>query len=835
MNLKQIYLLEKTLALNPFGPKVYDVPLIPSTFYKIDPYTQLPAKIERKENTFDLITQPILLNPVDPKGLAGGPFLLGTNPGQNERHHENEDDNSTIPSSSRLSSEYQMRKISRSYAWGFPGGVTEYWSHIDPETGLTVAGNAQINDDTTWGYSNTEITRSAIIKRPDLEGDLTYGKTPVIENYSNALFFGNTVYGYEQSDIFPGPGPDFSYIKLEKAYVFNSDDDSFFVTEIKSEGEDVEFEKLMHATFPWATEFKLKLLDYEHENNLKTSYGVHWNRGYFSEIAKYVTSSAERSASGHYPGTGLKFSQSLDEDISDVLGNTAAVTGSPGAALRPHKQRRALASANPQSGSIGYYLLSGPNGGGDAASIKGGFKTAGMQMGLGELDYPKFQQSVASGNWDTGPGNSNFFGQDPIPGGIRYYNFHFEPFGRPLFGMNATNTNGPQEYTGRIIAGTFEINDQNPATDWWFQQGGKKEILWVSESAAGDVSQSAKIFMNDCYHKADDLHVITFNEAKHVDKTFTLSFQRTTDPNKKGRKGDVPGYPGDPSLNYTDATLGSPSNHSNYSYYQAYARPLNTFGSMLFSDPKFVGVKGAHQDIQGQATLGFYKYDFSAEAVAWSTANTGSTPLEEGDDGYEGIRKGTGPMGGIWGGGINAPRFLNGKPYIQTGDAQGGPALDDGNGSYTGGSYVNATTTFESVSVWTGYWYGMNWHTFPINNGVHIDYPERKGWPTLNQWTISKLEQKPNYILSDVNKLEELPEGEGDKGFILIPDTLNPRIKSNLDFYLAKAGLIGKEKAPRYKDKSIKKNTYLPVKRIRKRKRRGFFYKLIKRIKGKDY
>ena len=55
-----------------------------------------------------------------------------------------------------------MRKISRSYAWGFPGGVTEYWSHIDPETGLTVAGNAQINDDTTWGYSNTEITRSQL-------------------------------------------------------------------------------------------------------------------------------------------------------------------------------------------------------------------------------------------------------------------------------------------------------------------------------------------------------------------------------------------------------------------------------------------------------------------------------------------------------------------------------------------------------------------------------------------------------------------------------------------------------------------------------------------------
>ena len=76
----------------------------------------------------------------------------------------------------------------------------------------------------------------------------------------------------------------------------------------------------------------------------------------------------------------------------------------------------------------------------------------------------------------------------------------------------------------------------------------------------------------------------------------------------------------------------------------------------------------------------------------------------------------------------------------------------------------------------------------------------------------------------------------GNKGFILIPDTLNPRIKANLDFYLSKAGLIDKERAPKYKDKSIKRNTYLPPRvKLGKRKRKGFFWKLRKRIKGKDY
>ena len=61
-------------------------------------------------------------------------------------------------------------------------------------------------------------------------------------------------------------------------------------------------------------------------------------------------------------------------------------------------------------------------------------------------------------------------------------------------------------------------------------------------------------------------------------------------------------------------------------------------------------------------------------------------------------------------------------------------------------------------------------------------------------------------------------------------------IKANLDFYLSKAGLIDKTRAPKYKDKSIKRNTYLPPKvKLGKRKRKGFFWKLRKRIKGKDY
>ena len=106
---------------------------------------------------------------------------------------------------------------------------------------------------------------------------------------------------------------------------------------------------------------------------------------------------------------------------------------------------------------------------------------------------------------------------------------------------------------------------------------------------------------------------------------------------------------------------------------------------------------------------------------------------------------------------------------------------------------------------------------------------DKKGFPSLSTYTISREEKRPNIILTDLNKQQDLPDGEGAKGFILIPDNLNPRIKANLDYYLRKAGLINN--APRFKDKTIKKNAYLPT-RLNKRKR-GWFFRFKKRLKTK--
>ena len=49
---------------------------------------------------------------------------------------------------------------------------------------------------------------------------------------------------------------------------------------------------------------------------------------------------------------------------------------------------------------------------------------------------------------------------------------------------------------------------------------------------------------------------------------------------------------------------------------------------------------------------------------------------------------------------------------------------------------------------------------------------------------------KDHTIITNLNKDAELFDGIGNKEIILIPDNLTQNIKSNLEFYLNKAGLI---------------------------------------------
>ena len=49
---------------------------------------------------------------------------------------------------------------------------------------------------------------------------------------------------------------------------------------------------------------------------------------------------------------------------------------------------------------------------------------------------------------------------------------------------------------------------------------------------------------------------------------------------------------------------------------------------------------------------------------------------------------------------------------------------------------------------------------------------------------------KAHTLITDINKENSLPNGIGEKGFVIIPQQLDKRVKLNIDYYLSKAGLI---------------------------------------------
>ena len=395
----------------------------------------------------------------------------------------------------------------------------------------------------------------------------------------------------------------------------------------------------------------------------------------------------------------------------------------------------------------GFYYLPSNTGGGEAATLKVGFKAAGMGIGKNQTTFPEHPTTAADGNWQTGPGYAGYLGMDPFPGGMRFYNGRFIPIGSPIYGMSQYDTGAgssnlsTKHMSGRMLSGTFKVNKKNPSISWWFEEGGQENLFWASESMAGDVSASLKVFMNNIYQE-DNLHIITFNEAKQTDKGFKQAyswFKRDETKTTPGGDG-VPAFAG--HINYIDPVPGNntvpwealandrngktegtvyltnPYANANtgddsksYLLFQPYVKPFTTFGSAMFSDYKQVGLRGAHNIPDHNVSFPGGNYNYSSEAVEgtlkiaevengdptyqWDETTDGVKPMQ--------IESGSGPVAGIRMGNINAPRFMNGSPVLGFGDAQGVYEAVDESSNIPPGKMLG------SISVWTNYWYGFNW------------------------------------------------------------------------------------------------------------------------------
>ena len=173
------------------------------------------------------------------------------------------------------------------------------------------------------------------------EGDITYGKNPVIENKVAALYIGTTAIGGDDEDPSRVSINGHSYITIDKLLLIDIETDEVKIVERQSiiditkgtSGDEKAFKRYITRDFFEGSEVNLRLLDKSVANSLKTSHFVKFNRGSFMKLYEY-TANTDGFEDGVFGGFGTKnnkgnvFTGSLEGPGLFGYGMTAAASRS---------------------------------------------------------------------------------------------------------------------------------------------------------------------------------------------------------------------------------------------------------------------------------------------------------------------------------------------------------------------------------------------------------------------------------------------------------------------------------------------------------------------------
>tara|TARA_Y100000592_G_C5482091_1_gene326323 strand:+ start:9717 stop:12020 length:2304 start_codon:yes stop_codon:yes gene_type:complete len=612
---------------------------------------------------------------------------------------------------------------------------------------------------------NTNITYSGIVKLDEekeydlvptfpYEGDDTYSVMPTIQNTTNTIFVGTKVLGFKEDQLYPGPGPDFSYLIINKAVTFNTDDDSFFIIENETD-DDPTFEKLVQTNLPWSSKFKFRLLDEDQPNNLKKSYGVHYNRGLFAWIARYTA--PYNTSFGDYQdenGQWVRSYHSIFRARHDYCNLTTAVYLAESASNRyqigyPGTPPRSFAN------KWGTYY---------------GFAITGSQNLISGSE--KFQLGGAPPVEHT---------HNPL---LRFTRTQFEWVNRfesseQGLGTNMDNITGSYTtaHRGGQLSGSLVINKDNPAIQWWFKEGGRKTIRYMNPvlSQSQNIKpQSFRRFIERLRdNPTDKLYALTINDALNCDHTFKMAVEGSLPP------GNSP----------TQSINSAQSNFFGARIFSKVSKPLVTFGTFPFDGSK-VGVPGcspnAFQWKNNYASNRMPPNITIPEGYAPQYLNYVQLPTKVNDSGDRDGQHGT-TTGVYW-----EKTWWGTTAY------------------WVGNRYTSTLTRISNAAsgltnlydIFTG---SLEDQELIIEAADDEGYPDS---PFCDNWVITCLEERNNIILTNLNKKIDLSSGVGKKGFAIISEDLNPEIRNNLDYYLKKAQLI--TSGPDRKDKNLIKHKPKP-------------------------
>ena len=141
-------------------------------------------------------------------------------------------------------------------------------------------------------------------------GDITYGKNPVVENKTTALYIGNTLIGGEDEDKSYAHIKRHSYVGINRILIIDPTTDD--VTLLDSTQEEFEpFHRFITNDLPTGGSFNIRLLDFSTPNALDavSKYYVKMNKGWLLKSLKAVP---DKSATPEDSSNGIKLY--LDDD-----------------------------------------------------------------------------------------------------------------------------------------------------------------------------------------------------------------------------------------------------------------------------------------------------------------------------------------------------------------------------------------------------------------------------------------------------------------------------------------------------------------------------------------
>ena len=149
------------------------------------------------------------------------------------------------------------------------------------------------------------------------EGDLTFGKNPVIESKIAALYVGSTIIGGESGNEAEDPSRvalnGHSYVSIDRILLIDIETDEVQIIERQSlvdistgtTGDEKAFKRFVTRDFNEGSEINIRLLDKTVANSLKPSHFVKFNRGSLMKIYEY-TANDDGFEDGVFGGFNVK-------------------------------------------------------------------------------------------------------------------------------------------------------------------------------------------------------------------------------------------------------------------------------------------------------------------------------------------------------------------------------------------------------------------------------------------------------------------------------------------------------------------------------------------------